>query len=199
MGESFQQSMEQDVKKKQLSKHALASLILAFFGIFIFFLMPVAIVLGHVGRSKCKEDPFLGGKGLATGALFIGYGYFSLSIALVCVFLFGPDRMGGDTLPEASRIEIASISLEDHALEACIKKYAEGKDGYFDSYVYMDEIEFIHCECRDGKIENLDGVEDLINLGMLEIGCHGIIDLTPLTTLKHLDHILHPFGDIPSH
>ncbi|MCP4694681.1 MAG: DUF4190 domain-containing protein [Desulfobacterales bacterium] len=85
--------MERDVSKKQTSKHAVASLILAVFGIFLFLPMPAAMVLGHVGRSKCKEDPGLGGKWLATFALVIGYLYFAIVIACVCLFLFGSPGM----------------------------------------------------------------------------------------------------------
>ncbi len=88
MEKSFQEPREKGVAKKETSKHAIVALILSLFGIFIFFLMPVAIVLGHVGRSKCKEDPALGGKGLATVALVIGYAYFVLAFAIVGIVFF---------------------------------------------------------------------------------------------------------------
>ncbi|UCD79008.1 MAG: DUF4190 domain-containing protein [Desulfobacterales bacterium] len=68
----------------------MAALILTCIGIFIFPLLIIGIILGHVALSKQKLDPDLGGKGLAKAALIIGYCYIAIIIACVLLFLLIP-------------------------------------------------------------------------------------------------------------
>ena len=78
---------ELDMKR---SGQATAALILTRIGIFIFPLSIIGIVLGHVSLTKCKADPSLRGKGLARAALIIGYGFLTLIIICVLLFLLVP-------------------------------------------------------------------------------------------------------------
>jgi hypothetical protein len=72
------------------SGQAMAALILTCIGIFIFPLLIVGIILGHVALSKIKLDSEIGGKGLARTALIIGYSYIALIFICVMLFLFVP-------------------------------------------------------------------------------------------------------------
>ena len=75
---------------KKNSGQAVAALILTCIGVFIFPLLVVGIILGHVALSKIKLDPEIGGKGLAKTALIIGYSYIALIFICVLLFLFVP-------------------------------------------------------------------------------------------------------------
>ena len=78
------------VTEKKTSGFAIAALILTCAGIFIFPLCILGIAFGHVALSKCKDDPDLGGKGLAKTALIVGYGFIALVIICVLLFLLVP-------------------------------------------------------------------------------------------------------------
>ncbi|MBN1385057.1 MAG: DUF4190 domain-containing protein [Elusimicrobia bacterium] len=45
------------------------------------------IIFGHIANSQIEEDPKLGGKGLATAGLIIGYVFLGLTVVTVTLFL----------------------------------------------------------------------------------------------------------------
>ena len=75
---------------RKKSGQSMAALILTCIGIFIFPLLIIGIILGHLALSKHKLDPVLGGRKIAKAALIIGYCYISLIIACVLLFLLVP-------------------------------------------------------------------------------------------------------------
>jgi hypothetical protein len=48
-----------------------------------------AITFGVVGRSRARDDPALGGAGMATAGLVLGIAGLALAVLLVVFFLFG--------------------------------------------------------------------------------------------------------------
>jgi hypothetical protein len=75
---------------RKKSGQSMAALILTCIGIFIFPLLIIGIILGHLALSKHKLGPVLSGRKIAKAALIIGYCYISLIIACVLLFLLVP-------------------------------------------------------------------------------------------------------------
>lgn len=65
---------------------AIAALILAIMGFFTLITAIPAVICGHIAMSQYKEDPGIGGRGMAQGALIMGY----LVIGFVCLLALGP-------------------------------------------------------------------------------------------------------------
>ncbi|MBA2568842.1 MAG: DUF4190 domain-containing protein [Actinobacteria bacterium] len=70
---------------QRTSGYAIASLILGIAGFFVFPLVPsiLAVVFGKKAREELRRDPALGGEGLATGGIVLGW----VGIALVAIGL----------------------------------------------------------------------------------------------------------------
>ncbi len=70
---------------QRTSGYAIASLILGIAGFFVFPLVPsiLAVVFGRKAREELRRDPALGGEGLATGGIVLGW----VGIALVAIGL----------------------------------------------------------------------------------------------------------------
>lgn len=75
------------------------------FGTFLFWVVlpfiasVVAIITGHVALRKTKEDPNLGGRGMAFAGLIMGYAMTAIQLILVAVIVFGFVFLGAFTLP----------------------------------------------------------------------------------------------------
>jgi hypothetical protein len=70
---------------QRTSGYAIASLILGIAGFFVFPIVPsiLAVVFGHKARDEIRRNPTLGGDGLATGGIILGW----VGIALVAIGL----------------------------------------------------------------------------------------------------------------
>ena len=81
--------------ERRMSGFGIASLIMSSLSVFIgpFGFLP-AIVLGHVARRETRNDPDLGGRGMALAGLIIGYVCLGIFTALVVLFLFSDIFMG---------------------------------------------------------------------------------------------------------
>lgn len=77
----------EDRRSKVTPGTAVASLVCAIIGIFIFgiILGPIAIVLATGAKRRIKEDPELGGDGVATAGLVIGIIATALSAIVIIV------------------------------------------------------------------------------------------------------------------
>ncbi len=75
------------------------------FGSFLFWVVlplissVVAIITGHVALRKTKENPNLGGRGMAFAGLIMGYAMTAIQLILVAVIVFGFVFLGAFTLP----------------------------------------------------------------------------------------------------
>ena len=75
---------------QRTSGHAIASLILGIAGFFVFPIVPsiLAVVFGQKARKELRRDPTLGGEGLATGGIVLGWvGLALTAIGLIFVLL----------------------------------------------------------------------------------------------------------------
>jgi HEAT repeat protein len=90
-----------DYPTETTSSAAIWSLVLAILGFFFFPLLPVAIVLGHVARAKCKKIPGLKGKGVALTGLIFSYGLTALFVAVGASLIVAFKSWQAD-LPSAS-------------------------------------------------------------------------------------------------
>ena len=70
---------------QRTSGYAIASLILGIAGFFVFPILPsiLAVVFGHKARQEFRRDPAVGGDGLATAGIVLGW----VGIALVGIGL----------------------------------------------------------------------------------------------------------------
>jgi hypothetical protein len=70
---------------QRTSGYAIASLILGIAGFFVFPIVPsiLAVVFGQKAREELRRDPTLGGEGLATAGIVLGW----VGIALVGIGL----------------------------------------------------------------------------------------------------------------
>lgn len=71
---------------QRTSGYAIASLILGIAGFFVFPIVPsiLAIVFGQKARDELRRDPTIGGEGLATAGIVLGW----VGIALLGIGLF---------------------------------------------------------------------------------------------------------------
>jgi hypothetical protein len=75
---------------QRTSGYAIASLILGIAGFFVFPIVPsiLAVVFGQKARKELRRDPTLGGEGLATGGIVLGWvGLALTAIGLIFVLL----------------------------------------------------------------------------------------------------------------
>ena len=75
---------------QRTSGYAIASLILGIAGFFVFPIVPsiLAVVFGQKAREELRRDPTLGGDGLATGGIVLGWvGLALTAIGLIFVLL----------------------------------------------------------------------------------------------------------------
>jgi hypothetical protein len=75
---------------QRTSGYAIASLILGIAGFFVFPIVPsiLAVVFGQKARKELRRDPTLGGDGLATGGIVLGWvGLALTAIGLIFVLL----------------------------------------------------------------------------------------------------------------
>jgi hypothetical protein len=70
---------------QRTSGYAIASLILGIAGFFVFPIVPsiLAVVFGQKAREELRREPTLGGEGLATAGIVLGW----VGIALVAIVL----------------------------------------------------------------------------------------------------------------
>ena len=70
---------------QRTSGYAIASLILGIAGFFVFPIVPsiLALVFGQKAREELRREPTLGGEGLATAGIVLGW----VGIALVAIVL----------------------------------------------------------------------------------------------------------------
>jgi Domain of unknown function (DUF4190) len=70
---------------QRTSGYAIASLILGIAGFFVFPIVPsiLAVVFGQKAKEDLRRDPALGGEGLATAGIVLGW----VGIALVAIVL----------------------------------------------------------------------------------------------------------------
>ncbi len=86
---------ENKKSKQAVYSRAKISFILAITGIFITPIIPAAIILGHIARKECREDPTLVGKNLALASLIIGYlvvGLIAACFVIMIAFFILPDK-----------------------------------------------------------------------------------------------------------
>ena len=78
---------------QRTSGYAIASLILGIAGLFVFPIVPsiLAIVFGHKAREDLRRDPAVGGDGLATAGIVLGWVGIALTAIglLFLLLLFG--------------------------------------------------------------------------------------------------------------
>lgn len=87
---------------------AIASLVLSILSLTVGMLLgPAApvmailgVIFGHVGRAEIRRDPDVGGEGLATAGLIIGYLALLLMLLLVVLFLL---PAGGELIEPTGR------------------------------------------------------------------------------------------------
>ena len=94
-------------------------------GIFLVPCVIVAIVLGHLARSEIRKQPHIRGKGLATAALIIGYGYLACIVIITIAAVVHLSGMLWDYKKEQAsipKIPVAQLSFEDPDLEACVQQ-----------------------------------------------------------------------------
>ena len=75
---------------QRTSGYAIASLILGIAGFFVVPIVPsiLAVVFGQKARDELRRDPALGGEGLATAGIVLGWvGIVLIAIVLVFVLL----------------------------------------------------------------------------------------------------------------
>ncbi len=75
---------------QRTSGYAIASLILGIAGFFVFPVVPsiLAIVFGRKAREEIERDPTLGGDGLATGGIVLGWvGLALIGIGVLFILL----------------------------------------------------------------------------------------------------------------
>ena len=75
---------------QRTSGYAIASLILGIAGFFVFPIVPsiLAVVFGRKARDELRRDPTLGGEGLATAGIVLGWvGIALVGIGLVFLLL----------------------------------------------------------------------------------------------------------------
>jgi hypothetical protein len=97
---------------------AIASLILSIATVVIgpFGYIP-GIICGHLARSRIRRNPGLGGKGLATAGLGLGYGFVGATIVFLVVFLFiffkAAHRLQEDSkFPARSAVQPAPAAMD---------------------------------------------------------------------------------------
>jgi hypothetical protein len=108
------------------SGKAIAAFILCLAGIFIVPCVIVGIVLGHLARSEIRKQPHIKGKGLATTALIIGYGYIACIVVITIAAVVRLSSLFWDYKKEQAsipKIPVAQLSFEDPGLNACVHQF----------------------------------------------------------------------------
>ena len=86
----------------------------------------MAIVLGHLARSEIRKQSHIKGKGLATAALVIGYGYIVCIVVITIAAVVHLSGLLWDYKKEQARIPkipVAQLSFEDPGLNACVHQF----------------------------------------------------------------------------
>ena len=76
--------------------------------------------------------------------------------------------------------------IADEKLKSCI---AEKTQKDFDALSDADYLGITSLLCHDGNIENISGIENLLNLVELDLRNNQIVDISPLADLKSLTHL----------
>jgi hypothetical protein len=187
-GQPTSPGIQTAIPQGKTSGKAITAFILSLAGIFIVPCVIVAIVLGHLARSEIRKQSHIKGKGLATAALVIGYGYLACIVVITIAAVVHLSGLLWDYKKERAsipKIPVAQLSFEDPGLNACVQRAIQR--GFFGTpHEYTSDISHMTCDESETAVQNLKGIEQLTELKELKLGYTNLDDLSPLNRLKKL-------------